>query len=222
VLTDRIDSRYQGRSDASLLKEADRDPGAFSEVYWRHVAAVHSWLQRRLEWAASDLTAETFAQAWLHRDRFRDQRDGSALPWLMGIAGKLLIDALRRQRIETRARQRMGLPLDLASEAGYADVEARLSPALALSHALESLPEHELQALQLRVIDELPYDQVARRLKIRPAAARLRAWVENIDALRTELGDGTANDLLDEAQNVGPTLPSRTGVLYTAEKRRHV
>jgi ubiquinone/menaquinone biosynthesis C-methylase UbiE len=48
------------------------------------------------------------------------------------------------------------------------------------------------------------------------------AWVENIDALRTELGDETANDLLDEAQNVGPTLPSRTGVLYTAEKRRHV
>jgi SAM-dependent methyltransferase len=48
------------------------------------------------------------------------------------------------------------------------------------------------------------------------------AWVENIDALRTELGNETANDLLAEAQNVGPTLPRRTGVLYTAEKPRHV
>jgi RNA polymerase sigma-70 factor (ECF subfamily) len=174
VVTERIDSRYHGRSDASLLQDADRDPGAFSELYWRHVAAVHGWLQGRLEWAASDLTAETFARAWLHRDRFRDQRDGSARPWLMGIAGKLLVDAVRRQRIDTRARERMGLPLDLATEDGYADVEARLSPALALSQALGSLPEHELRALELRVIDELPYDQVARRLEIRPAAARLR------------------------------------------------
>jgi RNA polymerase sigma-70 factor (ECF subfamily) len=174
VVNDCTDSRYQGRSDASLLKDAGRDPSAFSELYSRHVAAVHGWLRSRLEWAASDLTAETFARAWLHRDRFQDQRHGSALPWLLGIAGKLLADTLRREQIDTRARQRLGLPLDLASEDGYAEVEARLSPALALHQALGSLPEHERQALELRVIDELPYGQVARRLEIRPAAARLR------------------------------------------------
>jgi RNA polymerase sigma-70 factor (ECF subfamily) len=174
MVNDRSDSRYQSRSDASLLRDASRDPGAFSELYWRHVAAVHGWLSGRLEWAASDLTAETFARAWLHRDRFRDQRDGSALPWLLGIAGKLLADAVRRERIDTRARERLGLPLDLASEDGYAEVEARLSPAPALNQALGSLPEHEREALELRVVDELPYGQVAQRLQIRPAAARLR------------------------------------------------
>lgn len=47
------------------------------------------------------------------------------------------------------------------------------------------------------------------------------AWVENIDALRAELGDQGADDLLDEANIVGPTLSRRTGVLYTAEKRDH-
>jgi ubiquinone/menaquinone biosynthesis C-methylase UbiE len=45
------------------------------------------------------------------------------------------------------------------------------------------------------------------------------AWVENIDALRAELGDKSANDLLEEAHSVGPTLSRRTGVLYTAAKR---
>jgi ubiquinone/menaquinone biosynthesis C-methylase UbiE len=44
-------------------------------------------------------------------------------------------------------------------------------------------------------------------------------WVTNIDALRAELGDQSADDLLDEAQTVGPTLSRRIGVLYTAEKR---
>jgi RNA polymerase sigma-70 factor (ECF subfamily) len=174
VASDLTDSRYQGRSDASLLQDAERDPAAFSELYARHVSAVHGWLRRRLDWAASDPTAETFARAWLLRKRFRDDRDGSALPWLLGIAARLLADAVRRERIDTRARARLGLPVDLASEDGYAEVEARLSPQVALDQALRSLPAHERQAVELRVIDELPYGQIAQRLDIRPAAARLR------------------------------------------------
>jgi RNA polymerase sigma-70 factor (ECF subfamily) len=174
VVNDSTDTRYKGHSDASLLRAAADDPRAFSELYARHVAAVYGWCRRRLEWAASDLTAETFARAWLRRDRFRDDRDGSALPWLLGIAAKLVADAVRRERIDTRARQRLGLPLDLSSEDGYAEVDARLSPRPALDQALRSLPSHERQALELRVIDELPYGQIAERLEIRPAAARLR------------------------------------------------
>ena len=36
------------------------------------------------------------------------------------------------------------------------------------------LPEGEREALELRVIDELPYPELAARLDIAPAAARLR------------------------------------------------
>ena len=162
------------RSDAVLLREASRDPAAFTELYRRHVEAVHGWLRRRIEWAASDLAAETFARAWLNRGRFRDERDGSALPWLLGIAGNLLADAARHDRIETRARERLGLPLDLAHEDGYTEVEQRLSPRVALASHLESLPPGEQDALELRIIKELSYEEVAERLEIRPAAARLR------------------------------------------------
>jgi flagellar hook-associated protein FlgK len=42
--------------------------------------------------------------------------------------------------------------------------------------------------------------------------------VQNIEVLRAELGDESANDLLDEADSVGATLSRRTGVLYTTEK----
>jgi len=162
------------RTDASLVRAAATDPAAFSELYARHVDAVYRWFRRRLDWAASDLTAETFARAWLARGRFRDERNGSALPWLLGIAAHVLADTVRRDRVETRARERLGLPLDLAGEDGYSDVEERLSPRLALERSLGSLPDHEREALELRVVDELPYAQVARRLSIRPAAARLR------------------------------------------------
>jgi len=174
VARDFRDSRYRSRTDASLIRAAGTDPTAFSELYPRHVDAVYSWFRKRLDWAAPDLTAETFARAWLSRGRFRDERDGSALPWLFGIAANVLADTLRRDRIETSARERLGLPLELWREDGYAAVEERLSPRLALERSFNSLPEHERKALELRVVDELPYDQVAKRLAIRPAAARLR------------------------------------------------
>jgi DNA-directed RNA polymerase specialized sigma24 family protein len=85
----------------------------------------------------------------------------------------VLRESARRDRIETRARGRLGLPLDLAAEDGY-DVEARLSPRTALTAALERVPAHEREALELRIVEELGYDEVAARLAIRPAAARLR------------------------------------------------
>jgi RNA polymerase sigma-70 factor (ECF subfamily) len=158
------------RTDAELIHAAESDAGAFAELYRRHVSTVHGWFRRRLEWAASDLTA----QAWLSRRSFRDEAEGSALPWLFGIARNVARESARRNEVETRARRRLGLPTDLASEGGYAAVEERLSPSVALADALETLPEHEREALELRIVDELPYADVADRLGVRPAAARLR------------------------------------------------
>lgn len=166
--------RSSDRTDAELMLEARRDASAFGELYRRHVQTVHRWFVQRLDWAASDLTAETFAQAWLSRSTFRDHREGSALPWLLGIARNLLRESARRDRIETSARARLGLPLDLAAEDGYADVDERLSPRACLAEALERLPEHEREALELRIVHGIPYEEIAGTLSIRPAAARLR------------------------------------------------
>jgi RNA polymerase sigma-70 factor, ECF subfamily len=162
------------RTDAELIRAAESEAAAFGELYRRHAATVHAWFRRRLEWAAADLTAEAFAQAWLSRRSFRDEADGSALPWLFGIARNVARESARRNEVETRARRRLGLPIDLASDEGYAAVEDRLSPSTALAQALETLPEHEREALELRVVGELPYADVAARLGLRPAAARLR------------------------------------------------
>jgi RNA polymerase sigma-70 factor (ECF subfamily) len=62
------------RSDAELLRAARSDPAAFRELYERHAVQIHGLHLRRTRDAdaAHDLTAETFAQAWLSRRRFRD------------------------------------------------------------------------------------------------------------------------------------------------------
>src|SRR3954470_6110462 len=93
------------QTDAELLRVSE--PSAFGELYERHVDTVYRWLARRGEQVAADLTAETFAQAWLSRRRFRDRRDGSAVPWLLGIARNLWRESLRKDRVEAGARERL-------------------------------------------------------------------------------------------------------------------
>jgi DNA-directed RNA polymerase specialized sigma24 family protein len=121
-------------SDAELVRSADAR--AFGELYARHAEAVHGWFAARVAWAAGDLTAETFARAWLARRSFRDERDGSALPWLLGIGRNVLRESARRDRVETGARERLGLPVELAEDA-FEAVDERLSPRV--SRALRRL-----------------------------------------------------------------------------------
>ena len=165
------------KRDAQLIHEARTDPDAFGELYRRHVQALHSFLRGRVpEQIAGELTAETFAQAALSLKRFRDEAGGSGLPWLYGIARNLLRTYYERERIESRARQRLGLPiyayeLDLDETDGRLDAE-RLAPDIGL--ALEALPVSQRRALELRVVDELPYKQVALSLGCSEVAARIR------------------------------------------------
>lgn len=163
---------YAKASDAELLQAADAE--AFAVLYDRHVARVFAWARPRVGDHAADLTAEVFARAWLRRRSFRDQADGSAFPWLCGIAGNVLRDSLRRRRVEDRARRRLGLPAAVAPDPEFEAIEGRLSlPATAL-RAISELPAAERELLDLRIVQERSYWEIAERLRCTPQAARLR------------------------------------------------
>ncbi len=164
------------KTDAQLIYEARKDADAFAELYRRHASRIHSWLRgRTTESVAVELTAETFAQAALSLRRFRDLAGGSALPWLYGIARNLLRRYVEDERVEARARLRLGLSVDSADDLARVDEReraTRLRPQL--TAALEALPPAQREAVQLRVVDELPYEQVAGALGCTSLAARLR------------------------------------------------
>ena len=52
----------------------------------------------------------------------------------------MLRESARHDRVETAARERLGLPLALAEDDGFAAVDERLSPRPSLRAALEALP----------------------------------------------------------------------------------
>jgi RNA polymerase sigma factor (sigma-70 family) len=166
------------KTDAQLIKEARSDPDAFAALYERYARSLHGWLRGRTgdPGVAMDLTAETFAQAALGLRRFRDERRGTAAPWLFGIAANLLRTYYERNRVETAARRRLGLPLE-RYEGGFDDVDERSvaeSVEAALREALDDLPAGQRRALELRVVEERPYAEVAALLGTTEGAVRLR------------------------------------------------
>jgi RNA polymerase sigma-70 factor (ECF subfamily) len=163
---------YAKLSDADLLNAAQ--PDAFGVLYDRHAGRLFGWARARVGDHAADLTAEVFARAWLCRRSFRDPGDGSASSWLFGIAHNVLRDSLRKRRVEDRARARLGLPRAIAPDPAYEAIEVRLSLPEAALRALAQLPDAERELLDLRIVQECPYLDIAERLRCTPEAARLR------------------------------------------------
>jgi RNA polymerase sigma-70 factor (ECF subfamily) len=162
--------------DAALLAASRSDPDAFRELYDRYAAPIHGYFVRRTgdRDAAFDLAAETFAQAWLVRGRFSDEVDGSAAPWLYGIARNVLLMSLRRGKLERRAVERLGVAERLDGPYEAAAIAPEEHWADGADELLDALPPSQREAVRMRVVQELSYEQIAVALGTRAAAARVR------------------------------------------------
>ena len=154
-------------------------PEAFIALYERDAEAVLIFLTRRtldVE-IALDLTAETFAQAWSGWSGVRIDSPEEVRAWLFTIARRQLGRYLRRGHVERRALRRMGVTLPRLHEDDIDEIEraAGLSALrLVLGAELQKLSHDQRDALQLRIVDELSYEEVARRLGTSESTARAR------------------------------------------------
>lgn len=126
---------------------------------------------------AADLTAETFAKAYAGRHGYRGRSDREAEAWLFGIARNLFADYLRRGATEREAIERLGIEVPTLSQEEYARIE-ELAGMDALrsvvAERFDRLSDEQREAVRLRVIEEVAYAEVARRLEISEQAARAR------------------------------------------------
>jgi RNA polymerase sigma-70 factor (ECF subfamily) len=148
-------------------------------LYARHHDDLLMFLVRRTADAevALDLWAETFAQAVASQARFRGSTDAEAAGWLYSIARHQLALYFRRGRAERRAMERLGLERPPADEELLAEIEERAQLDVLrseLSVALATLSDSVREAVQLRVVEEQPYPDIARELRITEHAARAR------------------------------------------------
>ena len=120
-----------------LLVRSRVELAALDRLYHSLAPGLLRWLRARVAdpEVATDLLAETFAQVVCSIERYRGEGDESAVAWVWGIARNLLRRYYRRQRVETAARQRLGVtapePVTVGpDEAQDASVGAELRAAL--------------------------------------------------------------------------------------------
>ncbi len=187
-----------GLPDAPIIARSRHEPEVFAEIFERHFAVIHGYLQRRVgPGRADDLGAEVFRIAFQQRGRFQPLRE-SALPWLYGITSNLVHQNERSEIRRLRALGRLkGQAVDAepAAEriAERADAEALRKP---LFQALSLLEARDRSVLLLVAWEELTYEQVAEALEIpvgtvRSRMNRARAQVQQ--ALAAPVGESSAS-----------------------------
>jgi RNA polymerase sigma factor (sigma-70 family) len=173
--------------EAALLGAANADGEAFAAFYRHFERQILGFFMRaaaRPELAA-DLTAETFARA-LESLATYDPAKGRADQWLFGIARNVLGASYRQGRVESAARERLGLPR-LVLDDHAVETIARLSEredhtALALA----CLPDEQQQAIQARVVEGRDYAEIAGELRCSEAVVRQRVS-RGLSTLRARL-----------------------------------
>ena len=179
------------RTDAQLIADAKTDSSAFRELYERYAERIHRLHLARCRDrdAALDLTAETFAQAWVSLDRFRDLAGGSASPWLYAIARNVLVTSVRKGTLERRACDRLGV---LGTrDGGSRTPDPGESWIDGLEEELSSLSDELREAVTLRVVDDLTYSDVAAASGTTVGAARVRVH-RGLNLLRQRLQEREA------------------------------
>lgn len=185
----------QPMSDAAQLRAARKDPEAFTGFYRDHAEWLDRWfrLQTGDAHAAADLTAETFAQALVSLARFRGTEPGSGTAWVFGIARNLLRGFHARRAVDTRARERLAMPLRDYGPDEYEQADGRLDAAALAAEieaALGGLSPDLRRTLELRAVEGLGYAEIATATGTTEASARMRVS----RALRAAGARLTAND----------------------------
>jgi len=170
------------------VAEPPPDPrmARFEDLFICHHDAVLRYVVRRLDIRedAADLVAETFLIAWRRLD---DVPGAQALPWLYGVARRVLAN---HRRGETR---RHGLADKLRDDLRAMPVEAE--PALELQHAAEvfrQLSDADRELLSLVAWEGLDTAQLAAALGCsrNTAGVRLHRARRRLERLQNQPSSG--------------------------------
>jgi RNA polymerase sigma-70 factor, ECF subfamily len=165
------------------------------------LAVAHAELapQLRTKAGSSDLVQETFLEAQRLFPRFQGHSKPDLLAWLRAILLNKLGTFQRKFLVTAKSRvareillEDSGLTLEeVAAETSTpSSLLMRRQQAEAVNQALARLPAHYRQIIVWRQWDELPFDEIARRLDRTIDAARM-IWWRAVERLQNELGSSS-------------------------------
>ena len=173
-----MDVRLREMSDTELIRAAVANPAAFEALFERQAPGLARWVRSQTAdgATANDIVAETFAQAWRTRRHFRGQEPHHGEAWLYGIARKLVLQHHRRGYVETAARRRLQMTVEVVHDDGDETVERidAESRGPELARALAQLPRDQQVAVDARVVRDREYEAIATELRVSTDTVRAR------------------------------------------------
>jgi RNA polymerase sigma-70 factor (ECF subfamily) len=147
---------------------------------------------------ASDIVQQTFMEAQRDFGGFHGRTVEELRAWLRQLLLHNMTDFTRRFR--TVAKREVGrevalaadsasgspgrsIPIDTPSPSGRAMAHEQLA---ALQRALERLPDDYRQVITWRYLEELPFEEIARRLERSENAVR-KLWLRAVERLREDM-----------------------------------
>lgn len=162
------------RSDGKCGR-ASRDDGEAKErvadIYERYAPSIAAYALRRSSTSdAADVTAETFLVAWRRRDVVPEEPN--TLPWLYGVARRVLANQRRTHRRRGRLRDRLEAEF-VRHEVDQPPLE-EIEEFRRVARALQELSEDDAELLRLVTWEGLTPTEIATMLGIVPGTARQR------------------------------------------------
>jgi len=172
-MTQEIEDPEEASDISLMLRSGQGDLAAFQILVERHQHAVIGTAAKMLgnPAEAEDIAQMVFLRAWKSAPRY--QPDAKFTTWLMTITRNLVFNEGRRKK---RARLE---PLELPDESGQSIRQISDSSQVpadkqviqnevqsAIDSAIAALPEKPRMALILRRYEKMPYEEIARVLKL--------------------------------------------------------
>jgi RNA polymerase sigma factor (sigma-70 family) len=173
-------------NDADLVKEfRSGNTEAFAELVKRHSRPLTMMILKmvRDQEEARDISQTTFIKAYEGLSRFT--MASSFKTWLYSIAINAVKDHVRKKRpsaMENEILERVADPAVSSS-----DLLERAQLVSKLRQAIEELPERQRLTLQLRIYEEMDYQEIADTLGGNAGSARGN-FFQAVKSLRAKLG----------------------------------
>ena len=161
------------QEEASLIKAARSDPTVFNQLYLAYIRPIYRYIYSKVGEVGQteDLTAQVFLEALECLPGYH--HDGHFAAWLFGIARHKIADYYRSRHSEGRIEDTLR---ESEKKADPLTTIIHTEEAQRISALIHQLDEHDQELLQLRVVAELNFGEIARLMNSNMEAIKKRFY----------------------------------------------
>lgn len=143
---------------ACMKKIKSGDKSALREIYEAYIGYIYSVVFQvvRNKEDAEDITSEFFIKLWRLADTYRSGKGHKA--WLAAIARNMAVDLLRKNKREVLTED---FADNMPENASEDDVEGEVVSDMSLKAALETLKPAEREIVNLKIMGEHTFQEIA-------------------------------------------------------------